>query len=424
VISRTRRDFVRHTVGGVVCTLFPRWTDLFAQQAPGNPSYDLLIKGGQVVDPSQGLSDVRDVAISDGRVVRISANIPATAARQVLDARNRIVTPGLIDVHAHVYEGATSLGIPADPNHIAKGATTVIDAGSAGGNTFPGLRKYVIDTVDTRVFALLNISAMGLSGSDEVDGTFGELLDLAYANTQLAIRTIERNRDVILGVKVRLSPYAVRTRDLEALALAKEVGSAVGLPVMAHIGGGTHSSLREILAELDAGDVVTHLYHGYDHGVLDENGRVRSEVRAAVERGVHFDVGHGAGSFSFEVAEQAIAQDLLPGTISSDLHHYNVNGPVFSLATTLSKFMHLGLTLEQVIARATNNAANAFGFPDGLGTLGNGSIADAAVFSLEEGNFEFVDAHGDTRMGDRRLVPVATVKAGRIYGSASIPVPV
>ena len=418
----TRRHFLQHiVVGGAVCSLLPRWDSLLAQQSGSSPAYDLIVKGGHIVDPSQSLSFVRDLAVSAGRVVRIAEDIPATDARQVLDARDKIVTPGLIDVHGHVYDGVTPLGIPADPNNIAKGVTTVLDAGSAGANTFPGLRKNVINVVDTRVFALLNISVVGLSASD-ADDRYGELLNLRYADPQLAIQTIEQNRDVILGVKVRLSKYVVGERDLEALSLAKEASQAVGLPLMAHIAG-THSPLPEILALLGNGDVVTHTYHGNEQGILDARGQVLPEVRSAVERGVHFDVGHGAGSFAFDVAERAIAQDLLPGTISSDLHHYNVNGPVFDLATTLSKFMHLGLTLEQVVARATTNAANTFGFPDGLGTLREGSIADVAVFSLEEGNFELVDARGETRIGNRKLVPVATVKAGRIYGSASIPVP-
>ena len=418
----TRRHFLQHiVVGGAVCSLLPRWDSLLAQQSGSSPAYDLIVKGGHIVDPSQSLSFVRDLAVSAGRVVRIAEDIPATDARQVLDARDKIVTPGLIDVHGHVYDGVTPLGIPADPNNIAKGVTTVLDAGSAGANTFPGLRKNVINVVDTRVFALLNISVVGLSASD-ADDRYGELLNLSYADPQLAIQTIEQNRDVILGVKVRLSKYVVGERDLEALSLAKEASQAVGLPLMAHIAG-THSPLRDILALLGDGDVVTHTYHGNEQGILDARGRVLPEVSSAVERGVHFDVGHGAGSFAFDVAEKAIAQDLLPGTISSDLHHYNVNGPVFDLATTLSKFMHLGLTLEQVVARATTNAANTFGFPDGLGTLREGSIADVAVFSLEEGNFELVDARGETRIGNRKLVPAATVKAGRIYGSASIPVP-
>ena len=171
-----------------------------------------------------------------------------------------------------------------------------------------------------------------------------------------------------------------------------------------------------------SGDVLTHTFHGNDGGILDERGRVRTAVRNAVQRGVNLDVGHGAGSFAFDICERALAQDVLPGTISSDLHEYNVRGPVFDLATTLSKFMFLGLTLEQVIERATTNPAGTFGFPQGLGTLRVGSEADLAVFSREEGDFQFVDAMKQTRVGHQKLTPVATVKAGKIYGSASIPV--
>ena len=417
----TRRHFLRHTViGPLVCSFVPPWESLLAAQPGDSSQYDLLVKGGHVVDPSQGLSAIRDVAISAGRLTRIAGGIAEADARQVLDARGKIVTPGLIDVHVHVYDGVAPLGIPADPNCIAKGVTTVLDAGSAGAHTFPGLRKNVINVVDTRVFALLNISVMGQSTFSS-DNPYGELLNLHYANPKLAIRTIERNRGIILGVKVRLSKNIAGEKDLEALRLAKEASEAVGLPLMAHIGG-TQSPLKDILAVLGKGDVVTHTYHGREYGILDTRGRVLPEVRSAVERGVHFDVGHGAGSFAFDVAEKAVTQDLLPGTISSDVHHYNVHGPVFDLATTLSKFMHMGLTLEQVIERAATNPANTFAFPEGLGTLSLGSEADVAVFSLEEGDFELVDAHGETRIGHRKLVPLATVKAGKIYGSASIPV--
>jgi dihydroorotase len=405
----TRRTFVSTFTAGL----------LQAQTSP-TARYDLLIRGGRVVDPSQALSAERDVAISGHTVTRVAANIPETEARQVLDARGKIVTPGLIDLHVHVYDGVAPLGIPADPNCIAKGVTTVVDAGSAGAHTFPGLRKYVINVVDTRVYALLNISVVGQS-TLSTDNPYGELLDLRYANPKLAIRTIEQNRDVILGVKIRLTQNIAGDHDLQALKLAREASDAVRLPLMVHIGG-THSPLPAILAMLKKGDVITHSFRGSPGGILDDRGRILPEVRKAVAGGVHLDIGHGAGSFSFDTAEKALKQELLPGTISSDVHQFNVNGPVFDLATTLSKFMHLGMTLEQVIERATTNAANTFGFPRGLGTLKEGAEADVAVFSLQEGRFELVDSVGEKRVGTRKLVPVATVKTGRIYGSASIPV--
>jgi len=382
--------------------------------------YDMLVRGGHLVDPSQNLSAVRDVAIARGKVARIAENIPDSEARQVVDARGRIVTPGLIDLHTHVYDGVAPLGIPADPNCIAKGVTTAVDAGSSGAHTFPGLRKYVINVVDTRVFALLNISVVGQSTLSP-DNPWGELIDLRLANPKLAIKTIEENRDVILGIKIRLTDNIAGKHDLDALKLAREAADAVGLPIMAHIGG-TFSTLPKILDLLRKGDVITHTYRAGDGGIMDSNMRVLPELRKAVDNGLRLDVGHGAGSFSWSVAEAAFKQDLSPGTISSDVHEYNVRGPVLDLATTLSKFLHIGMKLEDVVTRATLNAANTFGFPKGLGTLKVGSEGDVAVFQLAEGDFPLFDSIKQSRVVHRRLLPVATIKAGRVYGSASIPV--
>ena len=220
---------------------------------------------------------------------------------------------------------------------------------------------------------------------------------------------------------MRLSKNITGEHDLKVLGMAKEVAAAVNLPVMVHIGN-SHSPVQKILNAMGEGDVLTHTFHGRAGGILDDKGRVLPEVRNAVQRGVGLDVGHGAGSFAFDVCEKALAQGVVPGTISSDLHEYNVRGPVFDLATTLSKFMHLGLTLDQVIERAATNPARTFGFPQGLGTLREGAEADVAVFSLQEGDFQFMDTLKQTRIGHHKLVPVATVKAGKIYGSASIPV--
>lgn len=417
-----RREFLRQALAGsLVCGIAEEFRGLLRAKDAVPAKYDLLIKGGRVVDPSQKLSAARDVAVVGNKVHRLAENLDPADARHVLDAKGKMVTPGLIDVHVHVYDGVAPLGIPPDPTCIAKGVTTVLDAGSAGAHTFPGLRKHVIRVADTRVFALLNLSVVGQSTYSK-DNPHGELLDLRYVNPQLAIRTIERNRDAILGIKVRLSENITGERDLKVLGIAKEAAAAVKLPLMVHIGN-SHSPLADILAMLGKGDVVTHCYHGNANGILDPRGRVLTAVRKAVEKGVRLDVGHGAGSFSFDVAEKALQQDVLPGTISSDVHHFNVHGPVFDLATTLSKFLHLGLTLEQVIERAATNPANTFGFPKGLGTLAEGAEADVAVWQLAEGDFRFVDAHGKKRTGNRKLIPVATVKAGRVYGSASLPVP-
>ncbi|MCC6343054.1 MAG: amidohydrolase/deacetylase family metallohydrolase [Bryobacterales bacterium] len=417
-----RRQFLTRAIllPSLICKLHGQSRRLLAAQTTGAPAYDLLIRGGRLVDPSQGLSGETSVAIRQGKVARIAANIAESEASRVFDARGLIVTPGLVDVHVHVYDGVAPLGIPADPNCIAKGATTVVDAGSSGAHTFPGLRQYVIRAVETRVFALLNISVIGQSTLSP-DNPFGELLDLRYANPKLAIRTIEQNRDVILGVKIRLTRNIAGEHDLQALALAREAADAVNLPLMVHIGG-AYSPLPKILAMLGKGDLVTHTFHGREGGILDERGRVLNEVRKAVENGVLLDVGHGAGSFSFGVAEKAFSQGVLPGTISSDVHQYNVNGPVYDLATTLSKFMHMGMSLEDVVRRATSNPARAFAFPSGTGSLKEGSTADAAVFELREGPWQMVDSLGEKRPGKYRLRPVATFKSGRPYGNSVTPI--
>ena len=335
------RHHRRHCLGrtvllpSLICKFHEHGAPLLAAQAAPAPTYDLLIRGGRVIDPSQNLSAETDVAIAQGKVARIAANIPATEARSVLDARKMLVSPGLVDVHVHVYDGVAPLGIPADPNCIAKGATTVVDAGSAGAHTFPGLRQYVMRQVETRVFALLNISVIGQSTLSD-NNAWGELLDLRYANAKLAIRTIEQNRDVILGVKVRLTRNIAGDHDLQALAIAREAADAVRLPLMVHIGA-TFSPLPKILAMLKPRDLITHSFHGREGGILDERGRILPEVRRAVESGVLLDVGHGAGSFSFSTAQKAFSQEILPGTISSDVHQGNVNGPVYDLATTLQR---------------------------------------------------------------------------------------
>jgi dihydroorotase len=394
-----------------------------AQTAAPAPKYDLLIKGGQVIDPSQSLSAMRDVAIAGNKLAAIATAIPETDARIVVDARGKIVTPGLVDIHVHVYEGVAPLAIPADPNCIAKGATTVLDAGSAGAHTFPGFRR-MMSTFDTRVFALLNISVVGQSTLSD-DNPWGELMDLRYANAKLAIRTIEQNRDVVLGVKIRLSRSMSGDNDLPALRLAREAADAVKMPLMVHAID-TVSPLPEILKFLKKGDVLTHAFHGRSGGIMDSRGRILREVHKSIQDGVRLDVGHGRGSFSWEVMSAAMKEDVVPGTISSDLHQFNVTGPVFDLVTTLAKFLHLGMQLEKVIECATINPARAFRFPNQPGTLRVGSEADVAVFQILEGDFEMLasslEGPLEKRIVHRKLLPMATVKGGHLYGTASIPV--
>jgi dihydroorotase len=419
--SHSRRRFLLRSAGPLVVGLAHGFEHIaFAQSRGLSYTYDMVVKGGRVVDPAQGLDKIQDIAVSNGKIARLADSIPASDALHVINAADRIVTPGWIDIHVHVYDGVAPLGIPADPNCVAKGVTTVVDAGSAGANTFPGLRKYVINVADTRVFALLNISVVGQS-TLSTDNPWGELLDLRYANADLAAKTIERHRDVIVGVKVRLTRNIAGDHDLEALRRARQAADAVSLPLMVHIGG-SFSPIPEILKLMKPGDVITHSFRGGEGGILTDDGKVMEEVLESVASGVNLDIGHGAGSFSFDTAEKTLAQGLLPGTISSDVHQFNVHGPVFDLATTVSKFLHLGLTLNQAIERVTAKPSQVFGALNGLGSLRPGSEADISVFELEQGRYTLTDALGATRTGSQMLEPVATVRAGKLYGAASIPV--
>jgi dihydroorotase len=373
--------------------------------------YDLLLTGGTLIDPAQGVHAVRDVAFADGRVAAVGDDLPRAEAAEAVDCSGGLVAPGMIDLHVHVFAGVSHYGIEPDPHCIAHGVTTAVDAGSAGADTFPGFRKYVIDVSATRLLAQLNISSQGMLTPE-----IGELEDLRYASVPKAVATIEQHRDVILGVKVRLTRHSIvsEAAGIRPLHLAREAADAVGLPIMVHPQDAWCDSLDDILTVMREGDILTHCFHGCRCGILDDAGHVRRSVREAMERGVIFDVGHGAGSFSWEVAERAPQQGVEPQTISSDLHAYNVNGPVYDLATTVSKFLYLGLPLDQALAKVTAAPAQAIRMPGQIGTLQVGAWGDAVVFDLQEGRFELSDSHGQVRMGRRRLVPGTVVRAGKV----------
>lgn len=372
--------------------------------------FDLIVSGGTVVDPSQDLHGLHDVAIKDGRVVGIGAFEPSMAAA-VLDARGLIVTPGIVDMHVHVFDGVSHYGVDADQNCIHKGVTTVLDAGSAGAQTFPGFRHYVIDRVRTRVFALINISASGM-----ISDIVGELEDLRWADPAETLKMLERHREVVLGVKVRLEKRMAGDNAIAALKMAREVADTARVPIMVHIGG-TVNPLTDFLPLLRSGDVMTHCFHAKTFGVLDEDGVVVPQVRAATERGVMLDIGHGRGGFSFDVCRKALSQELNPNTISSDIHSHNINGPVYDMATTMSKFLHLDYSLDDVVRMTSVDPARAMGMPDGIGTLTEGAPADVSLFELRYGEFDFVDALGEHQTAERRLVPYAVVRDGKVHAA-------
>lgn len=371
-------------------------------------TFDILIKGGRLFDATQDLAgEIRDVGISDGRVAAVHPDIPASDAREVVDAEGLLVAPGLIDLHVHVYEGVGVYGIDADTYCLQRGVTTAIDTGSAGALTFPGFRKYVIDTAKTRVFALLHIAEQGIVSRN------GELLDLRHANVRESIDVVNANRDVILGMKIRLGKKQVGDHARDALALALEAADATDLPLMIHVSD-LAMPVAEMLDMLRPGDILTHCFEEQSKTVLDADGSVRAAVREAVDRGIVLDVGHGFGSFSLPVAKRALADGLPPHTISSDIHALNVEGPVYDQVTTLAKFLSLGMPLEDVIEKSTSACAKALALPDDLGHLRPGARADATVLSLEEGTFQFEDSMGNTWKAEQNLRARLVVKDGAL----------
>jgi len=380
--------------------------------------YDLMIKGGTVIDPAQGLHAARDVAFAQGLVAAVERDIPVWQAAEVLDASGLLVAPGMVDLHVHVFEGVSYLGIAPDPTCLAQGVTTVVDAGSAGADTFPGFRKFIIEVSATRIYALLNISAQGM-----LEQEIGELVDINWANVPKALQMIEKHRDLILGVKVRLTRDSIvgESAGLLPLYRAREAADAAGLPMMVHPSGAWCASLDDVLAVMKPGDILTHSYHGRDTGILDDARRVRGAAWEARGQGILFDVGHGAGSFSWNVCETALAQGFSPDTLSSDLHTGSVNGPSYSLLTTVNKFIHLGMPLEEALGKVTVRPAQVIGMADRLGTLAPGSYGDAVVLGKEQGAFELVDCHGQVRTARERLTPRAVIKGGRLYKGPTMP---
>jgi len=358
--------------------------------------YDLLLKGGTVVDPAQELNASRDVAIENGRIAAIEPSISSDQARKVVDVSGKYVTPGLVDLHVHAYWGSTYWGIDVDPVAARTGVITSVDAGSAGAYNWRGFRRFHVERVKSRLVAYLNISSIGLTHQ-----TY-EHANLYYDDVDLAVQTAAQNRDVVVGIKVRLDQNTIGHNGIVPMERARAAADALGLPIMVHIGVAP-PPLREIVALMRPGDVLTHCFTGHTNRIIENDEKIRDDVKRAWDAGIILDVGHGAGSFSYPVAEAMIRQGLLPDCISTDIHVSSIRGPMYDMPTTLSKFINMGMSVPEVVERATINPARAIHRDDALGTLQLGRAADVAVLELVDGDYEFKDVNQVVRRGTRRL---------------------
>jgi len=391
----------------------------FAAMGPDD-KFDLVIKGGEVLDPSQQLRGRRDIGIRYGVIEAVEPDIPAARALRTIDAGGKLVTPGLVDLHCHVYPYGSAIGIPADELIAHQCTTTCVSAGDAGANNFAGFRRFIVAQTRTRLYAFVHIANIGLTPFP-----LPELYNLDFAQVDACAKTVAENADIAIGVKVRMSENVIARNGAEPLRRAIKACEMAGTGgrVMAHIGGVENVALMvEILDLLRPGDILTHAYSGAPNlaGVFTnivQDGRLLPAALAAKRRGVIFDVGHGGGSFDYTVAEAAIAQGCAPDTISSDIHVVSGNTPGMPYLTwVMSKFLSLGFTLEQVVAMATINPAKVINRAPKLGTLQIGAPGDVAIMELVEGEVAFVDTRNNARNGRAYLKPVQTVTAGVTFG--------
>jgi dihydroorotase len=388
-----RRQFVRAAAGAATLAGIPEM--LAAKTA----KYDLIVKGGRVIDPSRKLDAIRDVAIAGGRIVSIAANLSGSAP-ETIDARGKLVVPGLIDIHTHAGRVADGPALC-----LADGVTGLIDAGTQGADRI-NEPIAVAKAAPQPCRVLINIGRAGILPE-------GDTMDIARADVAAAREAIGRNRDMIAGVKARLSRDVAGPNDFEVLKRAQEVASSFQMPVMIHIGQ-TVSPLPKLLALLKSGDVVTHMFAPPPNSIIDDAGHILPEVMAARRRGVIFDLGNGrTGHLRWDMAERILKAGLLPDTFSTDWTPEARTAQVIDLPNVMSKFLTLGMTVDQVIACVTSHAARAFPVFRERGTLKVGAPADVAILELRDGAFDFVDNFEGKRTGRQRLFPSATILGGK-----------
>jgi len=415
--QQSRRRFV----AGMGAALAASGMSVAVRAAMGpQDKFDLLIKGGELFDPSQSLRAKRDIGMRFGKIEALEADIPATRALRVLDASGKVVVPGLVDLHSHVYPYGSALGIPADELVPYQGSTTMVSAGDAGANNFAAFRRYVQAQTRTRLYAFVHIANIGLAGFPEP-----ELFHLGFAHPEECGKTVAENADIAIGVKVRMSENVINQAGIEPLRRAIRATEIAGggARVMCHIGGvATPELMREILDTLRKDDILTHCFSGAPNNAgrftnIVQDGKLLPEALAAKKRGVIFDIGHGGGSFDFTVAEAAMQQGAMPDTISSDIHVFSGNTPGMPYLTwVMSKFLALGLPLEQVLRMASSVPGAIINRLPKLGTLQVGAPADATLVEIVNGPVEFVDTRNNKRPGNAYIRPLQSVLAGVPFG--------
>jgi dihydroorotase len=385
------------------------------QDAMEKQATDFLLKGGRVIDPASGRDGFFDIRVRNGIVDGIESNI-ADEDATVIDVKDHIVTPGLIDVHLHLMKGLGAFGVDPDIFGVGSGVTTVVDAGSAGHSLLTVFRNYVTQNARTRVLNYINLSTLGgVAGPG-----FSILADPRLIDEEKIEQTVEAHRDIIVGIKIMATGGALGGEGLKPLARARKLGDQLKLPLLVHIGESWNKNAEpvhvgEVLRHLRAGDVVTHMFTVHPGGLLDGNGRLWPQVRDAKASGVLMDVGHGLHNLNFDVARKVLDQGLQPDGVSTDGHRGNRGGPVYDLPTTMAKLMALGFSLTQVIEMATVNAARLLGRSSQLGTLRIGAPADISVLHVREHEWQAVDSQKGIIPAHQAIVPVYAVRGTALY---------
>ncbi len=374
--------------------------------------HDLLLRGGTVVDPSTGLDGISDIGVQDGVIARIATDIPSAEATRTIEVAGKIVTPGLIDLHAHVFEGFNRSGVHPDLGGVHAGVTTIVDAGSAGAATFGGFPRHIIPRCHTEVIPFLHICQTGLA-------TLPDIIAESSINLEDTLRVADQYKGLICGIKARMVSPALEIMGMEMPRLAKRAARESGIKLMVHIGDTEKrydpTVIRSLLPLLGEGDILTHYFTANPGGVLDANGKLVPEAREAADRGVWFDTAHGRMNFSFDVGRRIIDQGLFPHCISTDLTVPGRLHTVHSMTEMMTRFLGLGFTLAQVVTMCTANPARAIGAAHRLGSLAVGRQADISVLELREGDWMVYDVLGAGLRVTQAVVPFVTVKRGQVY---------